>query len=153
MKFTVTKESKSEGLAMSMGYYINPKTRKEITVEEAATLKRVKSEPNNVVVEMDGDEFPIAFKLWTKEEKDNYYRANGKGKYSGTGGTGTKSTKNSELRESCLKFESWLKCNVKGENLDIALEFLGQIMPADPEEEAKKAKIAKLKAMLAELEG
>ena len=132
----------------SDGFFRDPFTGVEFTGnEERCDLDKGLRTPR--IKDSKGNSIPIAYKLWTKEEQNHYNECKG----SSSGKTRiSASKKDTELRKNLLSLKEFLSKTLKGDDLDKANDMLDKIMPADPEVAKKQAKIAKLKAMLAELE-
>lgn len=145
----MTKENEKE-FKNSYGYFKDPYTGKPLTGKE----ERVGESLIPRVKDSQGNSIPIVSTLWTQAEKDRYNAERKNGASSGTGAsTRVNSKKDNELREQLLGLHEFLSKVLKGEDLNKANAMIDKIMPADPELAKKEAKIAKLKAMLAELEG
>ena len=131
----------------SDGFFRDPFTGVKFTGnEERCDLDKGLRTPR--IKDSKGNSIPIAYKLWTKEEREHFNDSKSSGNI-----RVSVSKKDAELRQNLLGLKEFLSKTLKGDDLDKANSMLDKIMPADPEVAKKQAKIAKLKAQLAELEG
>ena len=103
------------------------------------------------IADSKGNPIPIAYKFWTKEEREAFNA----GKGSGTRSASKSGTKNNELRDKLLGLQKYLADNKK---LDDKIEaMIAAILPPDPEQEKLAKKVAGMseeqKAMLKALLG
>jgi len=128
----------------SDGFFKDPFTGKELTGNEERLQLGTKT-PR--IKDSQGNAIPIAYKFWTKEERDAFKAGSGSGK-SSSGSSGKK--KNNELRESLLNLQEYLDKVLPGDKKVAAM--IAKIMPADPEQEKLAKKVAGMsdeqKAML-----
>lgn len=133
----------------SDGFFRDPFTGIEFTGnEERCDLDKGLRTPR--IKDSKGNSIPLAYKFWTKEERDRFNESKG----SDSGKTRVSaSKKDTELRKNLLGLREFLHQRLEDDDFNKVVSMLDKIMPADPEVAKKQAKIAKLKAMLAELEG
>lgn len=128
----------------SDGFFRDPFTGKELTGNEPRLNTGTRT-PR--IADSKGNPIPIAYKFWTKEEREAFKAGSG----SGTRSSGSK--KNSELRENLLALKDYLAKNNK---MDSKIEkMINDLLPPDPEQEKLAKKVASMsaeqKAMLAAL--
>lgn len=128
----------------SDGFFRDPFTGKEFTGQEERVASSTKT-PR--IKDSQGNAIPIAYKFWTKEEREAFKAGSG----SGTKSSGSK--KNNELRENLLALKDYLAKNNK---MDSKIEkMINDLLPPDPEQEKLAKKVASMsaeqKAMLAAL--
>lgn len=128
----------------SDGFFRDPFTGKELTGNEPRLNTGTRT-PR--IADSKGNPIPIAYKFWTKEEREAFKAGSG----SGTRSSGSK--KNSELRQNLLDLKAYLEKALPGDKKAAAL--IDKMLPPDPEQEKLAKKVASMsaeqKAMLAAL--
>lgn len=106
----------------SDGFFKDPFTGKEFTGNEERLQLGTKT-PR--IKDSQGNAIPLAYKFWTKEEREAYKSG------SGTKSSGSRSsTKSNELREKLLGLQKYLADNKK---LDDKIEaMIAAMLPPDP---------------------
>lgn len=129
----------------SDGFFRDPFTGKEFTGQEERVPSTTKT-PR--IKDSQGNAIPIAYKFWTKEEREAFKAGSGSG---GTRSSGSK--KNNELRENLLALKDYLAKTLPGDK-KVAV-MIDKMLPPDPEQEKLAKKVASMspeqKAMLAAL--
>ena len=124
----------------SDGFFKDPFTGKELTGQEERVDSGTKT-PR--ILDSQGNAIPIAYKFWTKEEREAFKTTKGPSTSS------AKSSKN-ELREQLLSLKKYLAEKLPNDKK--VNDMIDKIMPADPEQEKLAKKVAGMsdeqKAML-----
>lgn len=138
------KDVNDKDFRTSDGFFRDPWTGKELTgkeerVDAGTRTPRIKDSKGNAI--------PIAYKFWTKEEREAFKS----GSSSGSRASSSKSnTKNAELREKLLGLQEYL-AKALPDDKKVA-QMIADIMPPDPEQEKLAKKVAGMsdeqKAML-----
>lgn len=128
----------------SDGFFKDPFTGKDLTGNEERLQLGTKT-PR--IKDSQGNAIPIAYKFWTKEEREAFKSNTVSGS---TGSRTSSNAKNNKLRENLLGLQEYLKKNNK---LDSNIEkMIAAMLPPDPEQEKLAKKVAGLseeqKAML-----
>ena len=128
----------------SDGFFRDPFTGKELTGNEPRLNTGTRT-PR--IADSKGNPIPIAYKFWTKEEREAFKAG------SGSGSRSSGSKKNSELRQNLLDLKAYLEKALPGDKKAAAL--IDKMLPPDPEQEKLAKKVASMsaeqKAMLAAL--
>lgn len=118
----------------SDGFFKDPFTGEEFTgneerVQLGTKTPRIKDSQGNVI--------PIAYKLWTKEEREAF--RNGSSSYSGRSSS---SKKSEELRKNLLNLQKYLEKVLPGDKK--VAEMINAMLPPDPEQEKMIKKVAEM---------
>lgn len=117
----------------SDGFFKDPFTGVEFTGQEERLQLGTKT-PR--IKDSQGNPIPIAYKFWTKEERD--FAKSGTSSGSKSGSSGNK--KNNELRQSLLDLKEYLETVLPGDKK--VAEMIGAMLPPDPEQEKLAKKVA-----------
>lgn len=120
----------------SDGFFKDPFTGKDLTGQEERLQLGTKT-PR--IKDSQGNAIPIAYKFWTKEEREAFKAGTSSGSKS-TGSSGSK--KSEELRQGLLSLKNYLETNKK---LDSNIEkMIAAMLPPDPEQEKLAKKVANM---------
>ena len=114
------------------GFFRDPFTGKELTKNEERLQLGTKT-PR--IKDSKGNAIPIAYKLWTKEEREAFKAGTSSGS---SGSSGSK--KNNELRENLLNLQKYLEKVLPGDKK--VAEMINKMLPPDPEQEKLAKKVA-----------
>ena len=118
----------------SDGFFRDPFTGKDFTGQEERLQLGTKT-PR--IKDSQGNAIPIAYKFWTKEEREAFKAGSVK--------TGSSSgSKKNELREQLLNLQKYLAEKLPNDKK--VAEMIAKIMPADPEQEKLAKKVAGMSA-------
>lgn len=120
----------------SDGFFKDPFTGVKFTGQEERVQLGTKT-PH--IKDSQGNAIPIAYKFWTKEEREAFKSGSSSGSKS-SGSTGSSSKKNEELRQSLLNLQKYLTDNGKmDDNIE---KMINDLLPPDPEQEKLAKKVA-----------
>lgn len=119
----------------SDGFFKDPFTGKDLTGQEERLQLGTKT-PR--IKDSQGNAIPIAYKFWTKEEREAFKAGTSSG--SGTKSSGSK--KNNELRESLLNLQKYLDKALPGDKK--VADMIAAMLPPDPEQEKLAKKVANM---------
>lgn len=117
----------------SDGFFKDPFTGKDLTGQEERLQLGTKT-PR--IKDSQGNAIPIAYKFWTKEEREAFKAGTSSGSKSGSSG----SKKNNELRESLLNLQKYLDKALPGDKK--VADMIAAMLPPDPEQEKLAKKVA-----------
>lgn len=117
----------------SDGFFRDPFTGVEFTGQEERLQLGTKT-PR--IKDSQGNAIPIAYKFWTKEEREAAKSGTSSGSKSGS--TGNK--KNNELRKSLLNLQEYLETVLPGDKK--VAEMISAMLPPDPEQEKLAKKVS-----------
>lgn len=120
----------------SDGFFKDPFTGKDITGNEPRLDLGTKT-PR--IADSQGNAIPIAYKFWTKEEREAFKAGTSSGSKS-TGSSGSK--KNNELRENLLNLQKYLETALPGDKK--VADMIAAMLPPDPEQEKMAKKVANM---------
>lgn len=114
----------------SDGYFRDPFTGKELTGSEPRCNDGLRT-PR--ILASDGKtHIPIAYKFWTKEERDHFKQSKGTGT-SRSGSSSKSSVKEDELRTVCDEVLGIVEKSLKGKDLETVKGLISKIRPKDKE--------------------
>jgi len=119
----------------SDGFFRDPFTGVEFTGQEERLQLGTKT-PR--IKDSQGNAIPIAYKFWTKEEREAAKSGTSSGSKSGS--TGSSSKKSEELRKNLLSLQEYLETVLPGDKK--VAEMIGAMLPPDPEQEKLAKKVA-----------
>lgn len=117
----------------SDGFFKDPFTGKDLTGQEERLQLGTKT-PR--IKDSQGNAIPIAYKFWTKEERDAFKAGTSSGSKSSSSG----SKKNNELREKLLGLQEYLEKVLPGDKK--VADMIAAMLPPDPEQEKMAKKVA-----------
>lgn len=121
----------------SDGFFKDPFTGKEFTgneerVDSGTKTPRIKDSQGNTI--------PIAYKFWTKEEREAFKSGSSSGSKSTGSHSSSGNKKSEELRKGLLSLKDYLTKNKK---MDDEIEkLINAMLPPDPEQEKLAKKVA-----------
>ncbi len=121
----------------SDGFFKDPFTGKDLTGNEERLQLGTKT-PR--IKDSQGNAIPIAYKFWTKEERDAFKAGTLSGSHSGSGSSGNK--KNEELRKGLLNLKDYLAKQLPDDKK--VAEMIDKMLPPDPEQEKMAKKVANM---------
>lgn len=119
----------------SDGFFKDPFTGKDLTGNEERLQLGTKT-PR--IADSQGNAIPIAYKFWTKEEREAFKAGTSGSKSTGSSG----SKKNNELREKLLGLQEYLAKALPGDKK--VADMIAAMLPPDPEQEKMAKKVANM---------